>query len=128
MSIHNRLLFLVTDRHDDGSLWNDASYPDVNNHNATGMDHDTNEMSSGGTAATVVVLSMLVLLLLICAVICVQYETVKKQEEPNSASDGNTVASVEDIDCQEGCSKALEVNEQEEEIQGPMVIVIRVSG
>lgn len=114
MTFDDRLLSF-SDGHND-PFWGGR----VDRHNATNVDDDqiTANDSSG---ATVLVLGMLVFLMLTCAVACVQVDSLRRQEGSNSASDGNTVASVQDIDVEEGPDKA-----SDEDKGGPMVIVIRV--
>ena len=121
-SIHDRLLLLSPNDDRDEPFWGGTQ--DRYN-NATSSDEDQ-EVTYDSSAWEVLVLGTLVFLLLTCAVIVVQINTVRKQQGQNSnsaASDGNTVASMEDAE--EGQSKALG---EEDKGDAPMIIVIRMSG
>ena len=113
MSIDNRLL-LLNDSGDDTRFWYQ--------HNATQSSFEDNP--NAGTTGTMFFLVFVIFFLFTCTLVYVQYETVKHENERNSASDGKTVASREDDDIEEGPSKPCEDTSH----KGPMVIVIRVNG
>ena len=120
-SIHDRLLLLSPNHDRDEPFWGGTQDRYNNETNA-----EDDPVTYDSSAWEVLVLGTLVFLLLTCAVIVVQINTVRKQQGQNSnsaASDGNTVASMEDAE--EGQSKALG---EEDKGDAPMIIVIRMSG